>query len=169
MNPTPAFVVALLALAGLLACDPQRISELEEGVSTEADVRARFGEPENVWEGPGGERVLEYNRQPAGHKNYMISIGPEGRMSALRQVLDPAYFARVQPGMPMEDVRRLLGRPMRTMPFPLKNEVAWDWRYMQPPNTSLVFTVWFGADGRVLRTGSAPDPEAPENRGGPSR
>ena len=35
-----AAVVGLLALAG---CDQQKISELEEGVSTEADVRARFG------------------------------------------------------------------------------------------------------------------------------
>ena len=35
------------ALLGLIGCDPQRIAELEEGVSTEADVRKRFGEPEN--------------------------------------------------------------------------------------------------------------------------
>ena len=35
---------------GLVACDAQRIAELEEGVATEADVRARFGEPEKVWE-----------------------------------------------------------------------------------------------------------------------
>ncbi len=60
-----ALLAALLALAG---CDPQRISELEEGVATEADVRARFGEPEKVWDAPGGGRTFEYNRQPAGHK-----------------------------------------------------------------------------------------------------
>jgi hypothetical protein len=35
---------------GLVGCDPQRIAELEEGVATEADVRARFGEPEKIWE-----------------------------------------------------------------------------------------------------------------------
>jgi hypothetical protein len=27
----------------------QRSAELEEGVATEADVRARFGEPEKIW------------------------------------------------------------------------------------------------------------------------
>jgi hypothetical protein len=155
-----------LALLALLACDPQRIRELEEGVSTETDVRARFGDPEAIWEGPAGERILEYNRQPSGHKNYMISIGPDGRMNALRQVLHPASFARVAPGMTMEEVRRLLGKPMKTSRFALKDEEAWDWRYMEPPNTSMVFTVWFGPDGRVLRTGSGPDPQAPENRGG---
>ncbi|REM69030.1 outer membrane protein assembly factor BamE, partial [Mycobacterium tuberculosis] len=86
---------------GLAACDSKNISELEEGVSTEADVRARFGQPENVWDAPNGGRVFEYNRQPAGQKNYMITIGPDGKMSALRQVLTPENFAKVQPGMMM--------------------------------------------------------------------
>lgn len=157
-------LAGLLAMVALAGCDPQRINELEEGVSTEADVRARFGAPENVWDGPGGERVFEYNRQPSGHKNYMISIAPDGRMTALRQVLDPNYFAKVQPGMMMEDVRKLLGKPMKQTPYPLKSEVAWDWRYMAPPNTSMVFTVWFNPDYRVLRTSSAPDAQAPGNR-----
>ena len=162
-----AVLGSMLILLTLLACDPKRISELEEGVSTEADVRARFGTPENIWEGPGGERVFEYNRQPAGHQNYMISIGPDGKMTALRQVLNPVNFAKVQPGMTAQEVRRLLGKPMKITPYALKNEVAWDWRYMQPPNTSMLFTVWFDPDERVLRSGSGPDPEAPENRGGP--
>lgn len=155
-------VIALLALA---ACDPRRIGELEEGVSTEADVRQRFGQPEQVWEGTAGERIFEYNRQPSGHQNYMIGIAPDGRMSSLRQVLNPSTFAKVRPGMPMEDVRRMLGKPMKKTPYALKNEIAWDWRYMEPPNQSLVFTVWFNPEMRVLRTGSAPDPEAIEHRG----
>lgn len=157
-------VVALLALAG---CDPQRISELEEGVASEADVRARFGEPEKIWDAPGGGRIFEYNRNPSGHKNYMITIGVDGKMSALRQVLNPENFARIVPGMMMEDVRKTLGKPMKQVTYQLKNETAWDWRYMQPPNTSMVFTVWFNPDYRVLRTGTAPDPEATESRGGP--
>ena len=37
-------------ILGLAGCDQARIQELEEGVSTEADVRARFGVPEKVWE-----------------------------------------------------------------------------------------------------------------------
>jgi hypothetical protein len=155
---------AFLLVAALGACDRQRIEKLEEGVATEADVRAQFGQPENIWDGPGGERILEYNRQPSGHQNYMIGIGPDGRMTSLRQVLNPANFAKVQPGMMMEDVRKLLGKPMKQTPYALKNEIAWDWRYMQPPNTSMVFTVWFNPDYRVVRTSSAPDREAPENR-----
>ncbi len=147
-------------------CDLQRINELKEGVATEADVRARFGQPEAIWEAAGGGHVLEYNRNPAGHTNYMITIAPDGRMVSLRQVLTPENFARIQPGMTMEQVRRMLGKPAKQMPFPLKRETAWDWRYMQAPNTSMVFTVWFNEDWRVTRTSTSPDPEAPENRGG---
>ena len=145
---------ALLALAG---CDPQRIAELEEGVSTETDVRARFGQPENIWEGPGGARIFEYNRQPAGQKNYMITIGPDGKMSALRQVLTPENFARVQPGMGIETVRKMLGKPAKVHPYPLKNESDWEWRWVQPPNSAMVFTVTVGPDQYVLRSGSTPD------------
>lgn len=146
----------LLALAG---CDQQAIKELEEGVSTEADVRARFGEPEKIWDAPDGGRTFEYNRQPAGHRNYMITIGTDGKMSALRQVLTPQNFAKVQPGMMMEEVRKMLGKPARITPFELKGEVAYDWRYLEPPNTHMVFTVFFDRNYRVLRTGSVVDPE----------
>lgn len=154
-----------LALALVLgACDPQRISELEEGVATEADVRARFGTPEAIWEAPGGGHTLEYNRNPAGHQNYMITIGPDGRMSSLRQVLHPGNFAQVQPGMSMEQVRRMLGKPARQQDVPLRQQAVWEWRWMQPPNTSMLFSVWFDRDWRVARTETRPDPEAPENR-----
>jgi hypothetical protein len=159
-----ASAAVVVLAATLAACDPQRIKELEEGVSTEADVVARFGQPENVWDGPGGERIFEYNRQPAGHVNYMISIGPDGKMTALRQVLNERNFAKVQPGMLMEDVRKLLGKPMKKVPYALRNEVAWDWRYMEQPNTSMVFTVYFNPDMRVVRTARQRDAEPAENQ-----
>ena len=146
-------------LLGLAGCDQQAIKELEEGVSTEADVRARFGEPEKIWDAPDGGRTFEYNRQPAGHRNYMITIGTDGKMSALRQVLTPQNFAKVQPGMMMEEVRKMLGKPARITPFELKGEVAYDWRYLESPNTHMVFTVFFDRDYRVLRTDSVVDPE----------
>jgi len=57
-----------------------------------------------------------------------------------------------------------LGKRMRITPYELKREVAYDWRYLEPPNQSMVFTVTFSPDYRVLRTARAPDPEAPENK-----
>ena len=154
----------ILSLAG---CDQQRIKELEEGVATEADVRARFGEPEKIWDArdmaslplPGaaaqpGARTLEYNRQPAGNVNYMVTIGADGRMTALRQVLTPQNFAAVLPGMPMETVRKMLGKPMKITPYALKRELHYDWRYLNPPSTAMIFTVVFDAGLRVVNTAS---------------
>ena len=147
----------LAAAIGLAACDSKNIGELEEGVSTEADVRARFGQPENIWDGAGGARVFEYNRQPAGQKNYMITIGTDGKMSALRQVLTPENFAKVQPGMMMEDLRKMLGKPAKVTPYALRRETEWEWRWVQPPNSSMVFTATLNDDQRVVRSGSSPD------------
>lgn len=152
---------ACVVVWGLAACDVQRISELEEGVSTEADVRQRFGAPEAVWDGPAGSKVFEYNRQPAGHRNYQITMGADGKMLALRQVLTTENFARVQVGQMMEDVRRTLGRPKSVTNWPARKETEYEWRYLDGPNTSdsKVFTVVFDADMRVVRTASIRDPD----------
>lgn len=155
---------AVLGLAALGACDLQRLRELQPGVSTEADVRDRFGAPENIWNEPDGARTFEYNRQPAGQVNYMITLGADGRLVQVRQVLTPENFARITPGMDMAEVRRSLGRPAKVIPFPLKGETYHDWRFAEPPNIPQVFTV-VTQDGRtVLRTQIGPDMEAPENR-----
>ena len=160
----------LSVLFGLVGCDQQRIAELEEGVATEADVRARFGEPEKVWDaadmaslplsgsagaaGAPGSKTFEYNRQPAGNVNYMITIGPDGKMSALRQVLNAQTFAKVLPGMPMETVRKMLGKPMKITPYDLQKTIHYDWRYLHPPNVNMIFTVVFDRDLSVVSTGS---------------
>jgi hypothetical protein len=167
LTTTVLWLGLLSFVLGLAGCDQQRINELEEGVATEADVRARFGEPEKVWLPadmatlplPGaaaepGARTFEYNRQPAGKVNYMITIGADGKMSALRQVLTPQTFAKVLPGMRMEQVRKMLGKPMKVMPFALKQQTEYDWRYLVPPNTARIFTVVFDADLLVVSTGS---------------
>ena len=152
------FTMALFAaLLSLIGCDPQRIAELEEGVSTEADVRSKFGEPEKIWEGlQDGKsvKIFEYNRQPAGHRNYMISIGADGKMAALRQVLNQVNFAKVTPGMVMEDVRKMLGKPMKVTPYALSQTTHYDWRYLNPPTTAMIFSVVFDRDLRVVSTGS---------------
>ena len=156
---------ALAATLALVGCDQQRISELEEGLSTEAEVRDRFGVPDYIWDEGGGERTLEYNRQPAGQRNYMITIGPDGKMSALRQVLTPQNFALITPGMDLGEVRRRLGRPAKVTPYALSGETHHDWRFLEPPQERKMFTV-ISTDGRtVARTQVGPDMDAPENGG----
>lgn len=151
----------LLALGG---CDPQRVAQLEEGVSTEVQVREQFGDPVTVTIGPDGTRTLDYPRQPEGWTNYVIQIGPDGKMSSLRQLLHADNFARVQPGLSQQQVRDLLGRPARTQRYDLKQEEVWDWRFKLHANESKLFSVTFDAQGQVLGTAVADDPR--ENQSG---
>ena len=152
------WLLVLSALWVVSGCDQKRIAELEEGVATEADVRARFGEPAAVYNEDKGARTFEYPRQPEGQVNYMITIGADGKMSALRQVLKDATFVKVRPGMDKAQLRRLLGRPAKTQLYELKQEEVWDWRYRHENNESRLFSVTLDKNGAVLSTATAVDP-----------
>ena len=151
-------LVVLAAMVGLSGCDTKRIAELEEGVATEADVRTKIGEPAAVYAEENGARTFEYPRQPEGQVNYMITIGADGKMSALRQVLKDASFAKVMPGMDKAQLRRLLGRPAKTQFYELKQEEVWDWHFRHENNDSKLFSVTLDKNGRVLSTATTLDP-----------
>ncbi len=154
-------ITAALAAVGFVgACDLQNIAELEPGVSTDADVREKFGQPEAVWEGADGAQIYEYNRQPEGVVNYMITVGADGVLVKVSQVLTEENFARVQPGMAMEQVRRLLGKPRKVQTFALNGETSQDWRFQPKGQTEpMIFSVAYDRDLRVIRTGTMPDPD----------
>ncbi len=156
---------ALLALAALAGCDPQRVAQLEEGVSTEVEVRKQFGDPVTITVQADGSRVMDYPRQPEGWTNYVITIGADGKMSSLRQLLNDDNFARVRPGLTAQEVRALLGRPARQQRYDLKNEEVWDWRFKQHGQDSKLFSVTFGADGKVSGSAIADDPRDVANSG----
>lgn len=158
-------ITGVLAAVGFVgACDLQNINELEPGVSTEADVRERFGQPEAVWDGEEGAQVYEYNRQPEGVVNYMITIGADGVLVKVSQVLTEENFAQVKPGMALEQVRRLLGKPRKVQTYPLSGETHHDWRFQPKGSTEpMIFSVAFDRDLRVIKTGTMPDPDLRKN------
>jgi outer membrane protein assembly factor BamE (lipoprotein component of BamABCDE complex) len=154
---TRALTISLAAAAlALAACD--RTDKLEEGVSTEVEVRKQFGDPVTVTVNPGGTRTLDYPRQPEGWTNYVIQIGPDGKMSSLRQLLHPDNFARVKPGLRRDDVRQLLGRPAKMVRYDLKKEEVWDWRFKEGGQMSRLFSVTFNEAGVVTGSAVADDP-----------
>jgi len=153
-----AWFAAIAVAAALLGCDVQKIAELEVGVTTEADVRAKWGEPAAVYTEPDGSKTLEYPRQPAGQVNYMLAIGADGKLVAMRQVLKPANFAKVETGWDKAQVRRLLGRPAKTQVYELKHEEVWDWRFSDNAENKQ-FSVTFDGSGRVTATGTTVDPK----------
>jgi outer membrane protein assembly factor BamE (lipoprotein component of BamABCDE complex) len=157
-KPSKIMLCLVLGVSLLLsACDTKRLNELEQGVSTEADVREKFGEPAATYTEENGNRTLEYPRQPAGQINYMITIDADGKMGAMRQVLKLANFAKIQPGWDKAQVRRLLGKPAKMQTFALKKEEIWDWRFADGQE-SKVFSVSFDLEGRVKSTATAHDP-----------
>jgi outer membrane protein assembly factor BamE (lipoprotein component of BamABCDE complex) len=148
----------LAATALLTACDQQRIEKLEEGLATEADVRKQFGEPKQITEKADGSKVFEYPRQPEGSTNYVITIGADGKMSSLRQLLTPANFAKVVAGMDQAEVRRTLGIPAKTQRYAAKpDEDVWEWRFLDGQQKK-VFNVTFDRDAKVLSTATTDDP-----------
>ena len=152
---------AVLTLAG---CNPDRVDKLEEGMSSEMDVIKQFGKPTDIVVEPDGSRTLEFTRQPEGTTNYFVNIGPDGKMNALRQVLNPAYFDKVKPGMTKDEVRRLLGTPAKKTFYDLKQQEDWDWRWMSN-NQRKQFTVTFDKAGQALSTMNMDDPrEGTQNR-----
>lgn len=161
----PLAVLAALVFAALAGCDPRRVAQLEEGVSTEVEVRKQFGDPVTVTVLADGSRVMDYPRQPEGWTNYVITIGRDGKMSSLRQLLNEDNFARVRPGLTAQEVRTLLGRPARMQHFDLNNEDVWDWRFKQHGQDSKLFSVTFGPDGKVSGSTIGEDPRETANSG----
>jgi outer membrane protein assembly factor BamE (lipoprotein component of BamABCDE complex) len=159
MSSLSKLLAAVAAAVVLLAaCDAQKIMKLEEGVSTEADVKKQFGEPTAVFPNADGSRTFEYTRQPSGQENYFITIGADGKMASLRQVLKATELAKIVPGMDKDQVRRAIGRPAKSQKFDLKpDEEHWDWRWLDGQQ-SKIFTATFDPSGKVIKTGVMDDP-----------
>jgi len=155
----PRPLTALLLAAALLAtaCDERRAAKLEEGLSTEADVLKQFGEPVQITEKADGSKVLAYPRQPEGWTNVEIVIGSDGKLASLRQLLTPASFAKVQPGMDQAELRRLLGKHAKSLSYATQPEQeVWQWRFMSGQDKK-VFEVTFDRDHKVLSSAIVDD------------
>lgn len=103
-------------------------------------------------------RVMDCPRQTEGWTNYVITIGPDGQMSSLRQLLHADNIARVTPGPTTQQVHDILGRPAQQKRYELKNEEVWGWRFKQDGQESKLLSVTFDAGGRVTATAIGDDP-----------
>ena len=139
---------ALFAL-GLLAAGCANFSAISPGDSAPT-VEARLGPPGTVWKNADGSEAWEYPMGPTGVQTFMIDIGPDRAVRAVRQVLTEEYFAKVVAGMSREDVRRLLGRPKEVWYFPARDEEVWTWRYLEV--NYRFFNVLFDRASGTVRT-----------------
>src|SRR4051812_26813161 len=148
-------LVRLLSLAALAALLPGCVNmagSIAPGTPAQ-DLQARVGPPAEVWKNADGTETWEYRQGPAGYYTYMIDLGPDRAVRAVHQVLDEPYFAKVSPGMPREEVHRLLGLPRLIDHYPRQNEEVWTWRFKENNTWYRLFMVAFdGSTGAVLRT-----------------
>jgi outer membrane protein assembly factor BamE (lipoprotein component of BamABCDE complex) len=147
-----ATLASLLAAALLPACDAVNLPQIEPGVTTAAEVLHRMGEPGYRHGNDDGTATWEYSRQPNGVHCYMISFDPQQVVSHLEQVLNDANYARVQPGMSRDAIRRLLGAPGSRTPFRNLGEEVWEWRIEgMPPIDETYFMVHFDSQSGLVK------------------
>jgi len=151
-----------MVVAALPACDAVNLPEIKPGVTTQAQVRARMGEPGFVHGNDDGTVTWEYGRQPNGSTCYMISFNQDQVVSKVEQVLNDANYARVHAGMSRDDVRRLLGAPGSKVVFDNLHEEIWEWRIDgMPPMDETYFMVHFDTGhGGVKKTSKRVQPKA---------
>ena len=138
----------------LSGCAGYSGSDLIPGRSTLQDVRASMGEPAVQWVAPDHSTQLSYPRGPAGFHSYMVYLDPSGRLQRIENVMDPASFYRIEPGMTEEDVVRILGPsvPAWTQYFAARRELVWEWRYCNEFSQTSRFDVLFDGDRHTVRT-----------------
>lgn len=140
----------LVALAVSLASCAVDGYNLRPGVSTAEDAVRSMGEPAMEFANPDGSRSLAYPRGPLGVQTFMVDLGRDGRVLAVRQALTDETFNRIRPGMTQDEVLRLIGPPGDYMEFPRMRQVSWEWRYQDTWRYTAIFSVNFDANRVVV-------------------
>lgn len=139
MNLRPVAFSVLIALGGC--------ANLVPGTSREADVLSKFGTPIDQRASTDGGKILEYPRAPLGYENWRVTLGPDGVVRSVEQLLEPSNFARLKPGMTVDEVRMQLGRHAESQKYPNLSEEVLSWRFMEYGNR-MFFNAHFDASGR---------------------
>ncbi len=144
---------AIAAIATILpGCDNIALQEIKPGVTSAVEVRAKMGNPGYEFRNEDGSVTWEYTRQPSGVHCYMISFGSDQIVRAVDQVLNEANYAKVQPGMTRDQIRRLLGQPARVETFNNLREEVWEWRIEGVPhNEETYFNVFFDTGSGLVK------------------
>lgn len=144
------FVTVVLAGCNPSGLEDPRLSRLKVGESTEQDVRKLFGNPEAVRDIPGGKGLV-YPLGPEGPYTLMLKIDANGKYQDRENLLTRTNFDHIYPGMKQAQVLALLGRPGNTQSFRLKQQVDWDWKFVERGSVR-TFVVTFDKTGAVVST-----------------
>jgi hypothetical protein len=147
LHPLVPASLAALFLAGCAALEPPSFAP---GTGM-GEVESRMGKPGNVVKAADGDTVWQYPSGPVGQTTYMVRFGPDQRTRSVYQALTLGQFAKIQPGVPRDEVRLLLGPPGQTMFFSRMNEEVWSYRYQAAAGDNRIFNVHLDAKTGTVR------------------
>ena len=147
----------LLAVATLLAgCGA--LMPIQPGMTGQA-VIAQRGSPTRtvpLTDAAGavtGSR-LQYSSQPMGQSALMVDLDTSGKVTASRQVLQSAEFARIQPGQWTRPiVEREFGPPAKVDRVASWQGDILNYRWRDPGGTDMLLWVYLDAANTVQRVG----------------
>ena len=136
----------------LVGCDRVATGELQAGQSTVADLKAKMGEPASV-NREGDKEIWEYPLGPEGVRTYMMTVNAQGTVEKIDQVLVEMNFKRIELGMTITEVRRILGRNSKEQRFGMTpNELTHKYKFNNGSEDQY-FDVTYNAEGRVKAVG----------------
>jgi hypothetical protein len=159
IRPRRASSALSVALA-LSACTTYGPGNLAPG-QTEADARARLGEPTVRSALANGGSRLDYARGPFGKHTYRVELDAAGKVSSLTQLLDENNFNTLRPGWSKAQVLDRIGPASETRVGWRGVGEVWSYRYESP--FCRWFQVWLIED-RVREAAYASDPLCDEKR-----
>ena len=140
-------VAAALLVSGCAALEPP---SFPAGTAM-SEVESRMGKPKAIVKAPDGDTVWQYPSGPVGQTTYMVRFGLDQRTRSVYQALTLGQFAKIQPGVPRDEVRLLLGPPAETMFFSRMNEEVWSYHYQAAAADNRIFNVNLDAKTGTVR------------------
>jgi len=158
MTKTIKTTAALALILSLSACAPIIRRTPPPGAPL-AEVTAKLGKPNAVYQEADGSQIFEYTGQPMGQFQYMARIGADGRMLSYEQVLTDEKFAAIEANRwNKDDVLRHFGHPAQVVRSRLDEGEIWSYRYKEKGVWDSLMNVDFNGRGVVLRTFTSADP-----------
>jgi len=144
-------IIVALLLGACAAYDGRGLILGSDGLN---EVLHVMGQPAQRWQDADGALQLAYPRGPMGFHTYMVRLAPDGKLQRIENVLGEQVFARIRPGMEMEQVVRLLGpaQPAWNVYFARRDELVWEWRYCDAASNAARFDVLFDQSRGTVRS-----------------
>ena len=139
-------MAALLIVSGCAGLEPR----FQPG-SSQNELQQIKGKPAVVLNAKDGGTIWQYPEGPLGVRTFVARFDVQGKLLSYEQVLDEEHFSSIGVGRStIDDVRTMIGPPMRTMEFERRGETAWDYLFRDTWGYRVEFSVIFAASGVVV-------------------